>query len=85
MSADYHSGYENNPENVNAIATPQRTLLNVNLGWTHPTSGWSLDLTAKNLTDNTDILSGYANPSIGTRDIIRNRGRQFFVGAKYEF
>lgn len=85
LSADYHSGYENNPENVNAIATPERTLLNVNLGWTHPTTGWSLDLTVKNLTDNTDILSGYANPSIGTRDIIRNRGRQFFVGAKYEF
>ena len=85
LSADYHSGYQNNPENANAIATPERTLLNFNLGWTHPSTGLSLDLTAKNLTDNTDILSGYTNPAIGTIDIIRNRGRQFFVGAKYEF
>lgn len=85
LSVDYHDGYFNNPENTTPIVTPERTLVDLSFVWTDLSGDLSVDFGVKNLTDERYVTAGYNNPSIGTAEVIIDRGIQWYIGSRLSF
>jgi len=85
LSVDYHDGYFNDPENSPLIVTPERTITDFTFVWSTPNPNLAVDFGVRNLTDEIYVTAGYNNRAIGTADVIRDRGRQFYIGARYDF
>lgn len=85
LSGNYHSGYFNNPDNTPTIATPELDLWDATLVWNSADETYSANLGVKNLTDEDYLATGYNNTAIGTVEHIFDRGRQWYLSARYNF
>jgi iron complex outermembrane receptor protein len=84
LSANYHTEYFNNPDNTDGIITPEVTLVDLTFLWRSPDETYGVDFGLKNLTDEQYITSGYQS-NVGTTEIIRDRGRQWYASFRYSF
>lgn len=84
LSANYHTEYFNNPDNTAGIVTPEVTLVDLTVLWRSPDEVYGVDFGLKNLTDETYITAGYQS-NVGTTEIIRDRGRQWYASFRYSF
>ncbi|MDG6097441.1 TonB-dependent receptor [Alteromonas sp. ZYF713] len=85
ISGDYHTSFFNNPENTPQTKTPEVAIYNAALLWKSPDDTYAVDFGLKNLTDEIYINSGYYNPTIGTSEIILDRGRQWYASFRYTY
>ncbi len=85
IDASYSSEYANDPDNSEAIFTPDVTLVNASVRWLSSAQNWSVTLGAKNITDEQYILTGYLNEAIGHAETINDRGFQWYLGSRWEF
>lgn len=85
VDTSYWTEYANDPDNSPEIFTPDTFLANASLKWLAPSDKYSVSVGVKNLTDNEYLQSGYLADTIGTSDVIFDRGRQFFVNARANF
>ena len=85
FSSTSHSGWFNNPFNTLNVVTPATDLYNLTGTWTFADRRLELKGGIKNLDDNKYLASGYENPSIGFAEAIFDRGREWYLGARYHF
>ena len=85
LDASYSTDYPNDPDNSILIFTPEVFLLNASAQWIPPSEAFILTAGAKNLTNEEYIASGYLNEAIGTADVVRDRGRQWYIQARVNF
>ncbi|GAA6185855.1 MULTISPECIES: TonB-dependent receptor [Alteromonadaceae] len=84
LSANYHTEYFNNPDNTDGIITPEVTIVDLTVLWRSPDETYGVDFGLKNLTDEKYITAGYES-NVGTTEIIRDRGRQWYASFRYSF
>lgn len=85
LDASYSTDYPNDPDNSILIFTPEVFLLNASAQWIPPSENFVLSFGLKNLTNEEYIASGYLNEAIGTADVIRDRGRQWYIQGRVNF
>ncbi len=72
-------------ENLNLAYTPDRTLLNINVGLAYPDGAWNVNLWGKNVTDETYASSSFAVAVINQYVPALGLGAQFGLTANYNF
>ena len=85
LSANYHSGYFNDPLNLPQIETTSTTLVDFTASWTSANEKYNVSAGIKNLTDEEFLASGNFNPTIGVIENIFDRGIQWYLTGKYNF
>jgi iron complex outermembrane receptor protein len=85
ISGNYHTSYFNNPENTPGVKTPELSLWDATFIWRSPDEVYGFDFGIKNLTDEKYITAGYNNPSIGTTEVIKDRGLNWYASFRYNF
>ncbi len=85
VDANYTTEYANDPDNSPEIFTPDVFLMNASVRWLSEDEKYQFTFGVKNLTDEQYILSGYLNEAIGLAQLIRDRGRQWFVSTRINF
>ena len=85
LDASYATDYPNDPDNSLLIFTPEVFLLNASAQWIPPSENIVISFGLKNLTNEEYIASGYLNEAIGTADVIRDRGRQWYIQGRVNF
>jgi len=85
LSSNYQSGYFNEPLNTPQLKTPEQDLWDLTLVWTSPTESFSINAGIKNLTDEEYLSTGFFNPTIGTIEVMYDRGQQWFMTGRYNF
>ena len=85
LSGNYRSEYFTNPDNTEIGRSPSIDLWNTSLVWTSPSEAYSVNLGVKNLTDEEYLLTAYHNIAIGLAEHLNDRGRQWYLSARYNF
>lgn len=85
VDGTFFTGYANDPDNSPRIFTPDTGLVNASLRWLSANEKFSVTGSVKNITNNKYLASGYFPESIGSSDVIFDRGRQFSLSARMEF
>lgn len=85
LSANYHSGYFNEPLNLPQLETPELTLWDMNVSWTSAQDRYRINAGVKNLSDERYRATGYFNPTIGNVENLLARGREWFISARWNY
>lgn len=85
VGGSYHTGYFNEPLNLPQVQTPEIAIWNANLLWTSASEELSVNVGIRNLTDEEYLTTGYFNPTIGTIEHLKDRGRTWSLTGKYSF
>ncbi len=82
----YRSRTENNSINSPQASQPGYHLLSAGLSFDHADSGWSVLARLQNITDERFITGAFSDDiSLGSTELVLDRGRQWSVNVRYQF
>lgn len=85
VDGTFFTEYANDPDNSPEIFTPDTGLVNASIRFVTADDRFTFTGSVTNITDNRYLQSGYLADTIGTADVIFDRGRQFRLGVKMNF
>ena len=85
LDASYTTEYANDPDNSEAIFTPEVTLVNASARWQSRDNKYQVTLGGINLTDDEYVRTGYLNEAIGHTERIYDRGAQWYLNGRLNF
>ena len=86
IDMSYRSDYFNDALNSAEIAQSESVfLLNANIRWLSPDEHWTVTLGGTNLTNDDYVVAGLNNTTFDIREVIKHRGREWYLSAKYNF